>query len=62
MKYIITTDNKEQGWLDAFNSYCKSNYKMEQTIEEQEVPEIKIKIDEFNNAVACGPAIELNEA
>ncbi|MGM0217672.1 DUF1642 domain-containing protein [Enterococcus sp. AZ126] len=35
MKFIITTDNKEQGWLDAFNSHCKSNYKMGQFTEQE---------------------------
>ncbi len=61
MKYIITTDHEEQGWLDSFNGYFDKDYKMGQAIEEGEIDELERNIHQFNNELACGRAIRLIE-
>lgn len=58
-KTIITTDGNEQGWLDTFNEYNHTNYKINQEIEPSQVEELNQKVMEFNNTVAYGPAIHL---
>ncbi|MGF2080100.1 hypothetical protein [Enterococcus casseliflavus] len=59
MKYIITTDNEEQEWLDAYNGYFDKNYVMGQVIEEDEIEDLVRDVYQFNNVVACGHAIRL---
>ncbi|MCC5894854.1 MAG: hypothetical protein JJU16_05270 [Alkalibacterium sp.] len=61
MKYIITTDEGQQGWMDSFNNWNESNYKLGQSIKTIHAQEVKGEIDRFNNAVALGPAIILEE-
>lgn len=58
-KTIITTDGNKQGWLDTFNEYNHTDYKLNQEIEPSQVEELNQKIMEFNNTVAFGPAIDL---
>ena len=62
MKYIITTDNQEQGWLDSFNNSVGKDFKMNQEIAEENVDAVSIMIDDFNHYVARGPAIRLEMA
>lgn len=61
MKYIITTDNEEQGWLDSFNDWTNFSYKMNQEVKEEHLDSVRKNIYRFNNVVACGPAIRLIE-
>lgn len=61
MKYIITTDNEEQGWLDSFNDWAGHSYKMNQEVKEDHLDCVETNINRFNNEVACGPAIRLIE-
>lgn len=61
MKYIITTDNEDQGWLDAFNDRANFSYKMNQEVKEDHLDSVETNIDRFNNEVAWGPAIRLIE-
>lgn len=58
-KTIITTDGNKQGWLDTFNEYNHTNYKLNQEIEPSQVEELNDKVIAFNNMVAYGPAIHL---
>lgn len=32
MRYFITADGNEQGWMDAFNKFNNSNYKLNQEV------------------------------
>lgn len=61
MKYIITTDNEEQGWIDAFNAWASHSYEMNQEVKEDHLDCVETNIDRFNNMVACGCAICLIE-
>lgn len=56
---IITTDGNEQGWLDTFNEYNHTDYKLNQEIEPSQLEELNQKVIAFNNMVAYGPAIHL---
>lgn len=58
-KTIITTDGKEQGWIDTFNEYNHTNYKLNQEIEPSQIEQLNDKVIAFNNMVAYGPAIHL---
>lgn len=58
-KTIITTDGNKQGWIDTFNEYNDTNYKLNQEIEPSQVEELNQKVMNFNNTVAFGPAIDL---
>ena len=58
-KTIITTDGNEQGWLDTFNEYNHTNYKLNQEIESSQIEQLNDKVIAFNNMVAFGPAIHL---
>ena len=53
MKYIITTDNEEQGWLDSFNTWSGHSYEMNQEVKEDHLDCVETNIDRFNNEVAC---------
>lgn len=61
MRYFITADGNEQGWMDAFNNFNKSNYKLNQEIKSENADEVKREIEDFNFGYANGPAIELKE-
>lgn len=61
MKYIITTDNEDQGWLDSFNSWAGHSYGMNQEVKEDHLDSVETNIDRFNNELACGRAIRLIE-
>lgn len=61
MKYIITTDNEEQGWLDSFNDWANLSYKMNQEVREEDLDSVRKNIYRFNNELACGRAIRLIE-
>ena len=61
MKYIITTDNEEQGWLDSFNDRTNFSYKMNQEVKEEDLDSVRKNIYRFNNELACGRAILLIE-
>lgn len=58
-KTIITTDGNKQGWLDTFNEYNHTDYKLNQEIEPSQIEQLNDKVIAFNNMVACGPAIDL---
>lgn len=60
-KYIITTDNEDQKWLDSFNHYVGNSYKMNQEINEEHLDSVKLDVMRFNHEVALGPAIILKE-
>ena len=47
--------------MDSFNGWNDSNYSLNQKIDEKEVELLERKIDKFNQEVACGPAIRLEE-
>lgn len=59
MKYIITTDNEEQRWLDSFNYWAGHSYEMNQEVKKDHLDSVENNIDRFNNKFACGPAIRL---
>lgn len=59
--FIIKADGDDQGWMDSFNGWNDSNYSLNQKIDEKEVELLERKIDKFNQEVACGPAIRLEE-
>ena len=61
MKYIITTDSEEQGWLDSFNDWANFSYKMNQEVKEEDLDSVRKNIYRFNNELACGRAIRLIE-
>lgn len=61
MKYFITTDGNDQGWMDAFNNFNKSSYKLNQEIKAKYADEVKQEIENFNGGYALGPAIKLEE-
>ena len=61
MKYIITTDNQEQGWLDSFNGQYGHTYQMNQEVQEEHLDQVEWEADVFNHTVAEGPAILINE-
>lgn len=58
-KTIITTDGKEQVWLDTFNEYNHTNYELNQEIEPSQIEQLNDKVIAFNHMVAFGPAIQL---
>lgn len=58
--YKITTDGEEQGWMDAFNRECNTNYNIGEVLT-GDLTELRQKIYHFNNGVACGPAIQILE-
>ena len=60
-KYIITTDNEDQKWLDTFNNYVGHSYKMNQEINEEHLDSVKLDVVRFNHEFALGPAIILKE-
>lgn len=65
MKFIITTDNQDKGWLDSFNKWMGNSwedFKMNQQIEEEQADALSIVIEMFNNEIACGKAIRLEVA
>ncbi|MDB1686619.1 hypothetical protein [Enterococcus durans] len=59
--FIIKADGDDKGWMDSFNGWNDSNYSLNQKIDEKEVELLERKIDKFNQEVACGPAIRLEE-
>ncbi|WP_430619443.1 hypothetical protein [Enterococcus sp. DIV0802b] len=61
MKYIITTDHEEQGWLNSFNDWANFSYKMNQEVKEEDLDSVRKNIYRFNNELACGRAIRLFE-
>ncbi|EHD5018751.1 hypothetical protein JRB95_001378 [Listeria monocytogenes] len=58
--YKITTDGEEQGWIDAFNLFSGTHYKIDEVLT-GDLTELKESIFYFNNGVACGPAISIME-
>ncbi len=60
-KFIITADSEDQNWLDAFNRWAGHTYSMNQEVNDDHLDEVEANVYQFNNAVACGPAIELKE-
>lgn len=60
-KYIITTDNEDQKWLDSFNHYVGYSYKMNQEVNEEHLDSVKYNIMKFNHELALGPAIILKK-
>jgi len=61
MRYFITADGNEQGWMDAFNKFNNSNYKLNQEVKTEYADEVKQEIENFNRGYANGPAIGLEE-
>lgn len=59
--FAIKADSDDQGWMDSFNGWNDSNYSLNQKIDEKEAEVLESKIDKFNQEVACGPAIRLEE-
>ena len=58
-KTVITTDRIKEGWIDTFNEYNHTNYKLNQEIEPSQIEQLNDKVIAFNNMVAYGPAIHL---
>lgn len=59
-QYIITTDKKDQGWLDAFNAWSGNSFTMNQKLDPDIVEKVKEQSYHFNNSV-WGPAIEIKK-
>lgn len=59
--FVIKADSNDHGWMDSFNRWNNSNYSLNQEIDEKEFEFLERQIDRFNNEVACGPAIRLEE-
>lgn len=57
--YRITADDEEQGFMDAFNQYYNTNYKINEVLTEY-LPALRERIYHFNARVH-GPAIRLME-
>lgn len=65
MTFIITTDNRDQGWLDSFNNWMGNSwedFEMNQEIKDEQVNALSFMIERFNNEIACGRAIRLEMA
>ena len=60
-KMIIKPHNNDVNWMDAFNAYYDSVFIIGQEIEQEDVDYFQKMADEFNNRIACGPAISLEE-
>ena len=60
-KFIITADLNDQNWLDEFNRWAGHTYLMNQEVKPEHLDHVEANIHRFNNEVACGPAIELEE-
>lgn len=62
-KWRIETDNDDQQWLDSFNRWNISSYKLGKVIEldYKDFSNLKSAVVCFNNSVAKGPAIYLVE-
>lgn len=60
--FVIKADGDDHGWLDSFNNWNSSNYSLNQKIDEKEFDSLERQIDRFNNEVACGPAIRLEDS
>ncbi|WP_242550803.1 hypothetical protein [Enterococcus hulanensis] len=58
---IISTDKEDSRWLEYFNEYKGYDFEMFEKVDDDILEQIKIDIYQFNNEVACGPAIELKE-
>lgn len=59
--FVIKADGDDHDWLDSFNRWNSSNYSLNQKIDEKEIEFLERQIGRFNNEVACGPAIRLEE-
>ena len=51
-KTIIKADNDDVNWINSFNAYCDGVFIIGQEIDQE---------DDFNNRIACGLAISLEE-
>ena len=60
-KMIIKADNDDVNWINAFNAYYDSVFIIGQEIEQEDVDYFQKMADEFNNRIACGLAISLEE-
>ena len=60
-KMIIKVYNNITNWMDAFNAYYDSVFIIGQEIEQEDVDYFQKMADEFNNRIACGLAISLEE-
>lgn len=58
-KIIIKVDNNDINWMNSFNAYCGGAFIIGQEIELEDLEQFQKKADDFNNRVACGPAISL---
>lgn len=58
-KMIIKVDNNDINWMNSFNAYYDSTFTIGQEIERENAEQFQKMADDFNNRIACGPAISL---
>lgn len=61
IKTIIKADNDDVNWINSFNAYCDGVFIIGQEIDQEDVERFQKKADDFNNRIACGLAISLEE-
>lgn len=60
-KTIIKVDNDDVNWINSFNAYCDGVFIIGQEIDQEDVERFQKMADDFNNRIACGLAISLEE-
>ena len=58
-KMIIKVENDDINWMKSFNAYYDSVFIIGQEIEREDAEQFQKMADDFNNRIACGPAISL---
>ncbi len=58
-KMIIKVENDNINWMESFNAYYDSVFIIGQEIEREDVERFQKMADDFNNRIACRPAISL---
>ncbi len=58
-KNIIKVYNDGLNWINAFNAYYDSMFIIGQEIDREDVEQFQKMADDFNNRIACRPAISL---
>lgn len=59
-KMIIKVENDDVNWMKSFNAYYDSVFIIGQEIEREDAEKFQKMADDFNNRIACGPAIRLD--
>ena len=58
-KMIIKVKNDNANWMESFNAYFDSTFKIGQEIDREEADQFQKMAYDFNNRIACGLAISL---